>query len=218
MSWKRIETTDCDEPTLIAKPSTLLMYYPGLGPHLTVIGVYTLSSQHFPQNPRFSSTICLHWEDTFFADTIHIELCLVVTYVSNHSEIKQKHTSFEWDLCLFLTGYLSCMLHYKDELINTATYLVLDASRHLSNILQTMWKPQLVVTRNFAYVKDFLFICRLVGEPVNLREQHDALEFFNSVVDSLDEALKAVGASAIFMKCLGGSYADQKICKGCPHR
>ncbi|XP_071839115.1 ubiquitin carboxyl-terminal hydrolase 9X-like isoform X3 [Apostichopus japonicus] len=59
---------------------------------------------------------------------------------------------------------------------------------------------------------------KLMGEPVNLREQHDALEFFNSVVDSLDEALKAVGASAVFLKCLGGSYADQKICKGCPHR
>lgn len=57
-----------------------------------------------------------------------------------------------------------------------------------------------------------------MGEPVNLREQHDALEFFNSVVDSLDEALKAVGANAVFLKCLGGSYADQKICKGCPHR
>ncbi|KAL4667321.1 hypothetical protein H8959_006010 [Pygathrix nigripes] len=59
---------------------------------------------------------------------------------------------------------------------------------------------------------------RLWGEPVNLREQHDALEFFNSLVDSLDEALKALGHPAILSKVLGGSFADQKICQGCPHR
>lgn len=60
--------------------------------------------------------------------------------------------------------------------------------------------------------------CRLWGEPVNLREQHDALEFFNSLVDSLDEALKALGHPAMLSKVLGGSFADQKICQGCPHR
>ncbi|KAJ8282529.1 hypothetical protein COCON_G00050480 [Conger conger] len=59
---------------------------------------------------------------------------------------------------------------------------------------------------------------RLWGEPVNLREQHDALEFFNSLVDSLDEALKALGHSAMLSRVLGGSFADQKICQGCPHR
>lgn len=62
-------------------------------------------------------------------------------------------------------------------------------------------------------------ICRrLWGEPVNLREQHDAMEFFNSLVDSLDEALKALGHPAMLSKVLGGSFADQKICQGCPHR
>ncbi|XP_070538663.1 ubiquitin carboxyl-terminal hydrolase 9X-like isoform X2 [Ptychodera flava] len=59
---------------------------------------------------------------------------------------------------------------------------------------------------------------KLWGEPVNLREQHDALEFFNSLVDSLDEALKSLGYPAILSKVLGGSFADQKICKDCPHR
>ncbi|XP_045395018.1 probable ubiquitin carboxyl-terminal hydrolase FAF-X isoform X1 [Lemur catta] len=59
---------------------------------------------------------------------------------------------------------------------------------------------------------------RLWGEPVNLREQHDALEFFNSLVDSLDEALKALGHPAMLSKVLEGSFADQKICQGCPHR
>ncbi|XP_067668544.1 ubiquitin carboxyl-terminal hydrolase 9X-like [Haliotis asinina] len=59
---------------------------------------------------------------------------------------------------------------------------------------------------------------KLWGEPVNLREQHDALEFFNSLVDSLDESLKALGHPMAMTKVLGGSFADQKICKDCPHR
>ena len=62
------------------------------------------------------------------------------------------------------------------------------------------------------------FSHRLWGEPVNLREQHDALEFFNSLVDSLDEALKSLNSTPIMSKILGGSFADQKICKDCPHR
>lgn len=76
--------------------------------------------------------------------------------------------------------------------------------------------------RNFESVslcyKTFSLCFRLWGEPVNLREQHDALEFFNSLVDSLDEALKALGHPAMLSKVLGGSFADQKICQGCPHR
>ena len=63
-----------------------------------------------------------------------------------------------------------------------------------------------------------LFVDRLWGEPVNLREQHDALEFFNNLVDNLDEGLKALSGDPLFSNILGGSFADQKICKGCPHR
>lgn len=62
------------------------------------------------------------------------------------------------------------------------------------------------------------FSLRLWGEPVNLREQHDALEFFNNLVDNLDEGLKALNGDPLFSDILGGSFADQKICKGCPHR
>ncbi|KAK7089931.1 ubiquitin carboxyl-terminal hydrolase 9X-like isoform X2 [Littorina saxatilis] len=59
---------------------------------------------------------------------------------------------------------------------------------------------------------------KLWGEPVNLREQHDALEFFNSLVDSLDESLKSLSQLPLLEQHLGGSFADQKICKDCPHR
>jgi ubiquitin carboxyl-terminal hydrolase 9/24 len=61
-------------------------------------------------------------------------------------------------------------------------------------------------------------VFRINGEPVNLREQHDAVEFYNSLVESLDEALKALDQDQVMSKVLGGSYADQIICKGCPHR
>jgi ubiquitin carboxyl-terminal hydrolase 9/24 len=56
------------------------------------------------------------------------------------------------------------------------------------------------------------------GERVNLREQHDAVEFFNSVVDCIDESMKSMSREQICSKILGGVFADQKICKGCPHR
>uniref|UniRef100_A0A146LHV0 ubiquitinyl hydrolase 1 n=3 Tax=Lygus hesperus TaxID=30085 RepID=A0A146LHV0_LYGHE len=59
---------------------------------------------------------------------------------------------------------------------------------------------------------------KLQGEPVNLREQQDAVEFFMSLIESIDDALKALGQEQIMSKILGGSFSDQKICKGCPHR
>ena len=59
---------------------------------------------------------------------------------------------------------------------------------------------------------------RLQGEPVNLREQQDAVEFFMSLIDSVDEALKSLNHEQVMNKILGGLYSDQKICKDCPHR
>ncbi|XP_045433076.1 probable ubiquitin carboxyl-terminal hydrolase FAF-X isoform X7 [Pipistrellus kuhlii] len=86
--------------------------------------------------------------------------------------------------------------------------------RHLQVIFGHLAASQLQYYVPRGFWKQF----RLWGEPINLREQHDALEFFNSLVDSLDEALKALGYPAILSQVLGGSFADQKICQGCPHR
>ncbi|XP_075395925.1 ubiquitin carboxyl-terminal hydrolase 9X-like isoform X2 [Tenrec ecaudatus] len=85
--------------------------------------------------------------------------------------------------------------------------------RHLQVIFGHLTASQLQYYVPRGFWKHF----RLWGEPINLREQHDALEFFNSLVDSLDEASKALGYPAILSKVLGGSFADQKICQGCPH-
>lgn len=59
---------------------------------------------------------------------------------------------------------------------------------------------------------------KLQGEPVNLREQQDAVEFYMSLTDSVDEALKALGYEQVMNRTLLGIFSDQKICKGCPHR
>lgn len=61
-------------------------------------------------------------------------------------------------------------------------------------------------------------MCRLQGEPVNLREQQDAVEFFMSLFESLDDGLKALGHPQLMGSILGGLFSDQKICQECPHR
>ena len=38
---------------------------------------------------------------------------------------------------------------------------------------------------------------RMLGEPVNLREQQDAVEFFMTLIDTIDEALKSVGQDQV---------------------
>uniref|UniRef100_A0A0R3RYZ8 USP domain-containing protein n=1 Tax=Elaeophora elaphi TaxID=1147741 RepID=A0A0R3RYZ8_9BILA len=59
---------------------------------------------------------------------------------------------------------------------------------------------------------------RFYGQAVNVREQQDALEFYNALCDSIDEGLKKLGESPICENLFGGTFADQKICKDCPHR
>ncbi|XP_067944193.1 ubiquitin carboxyl-terminal hydrolase 9X-like [Watersipora subatra] len=70
----------------------------------------------------------------------------------------------------------------------------------------------------FYIPKGFWKQFRIQGEQVNLREQHDAFEFFGRLVDSCDEAMKTLDKEQLCSQVLGGSYADQKICKDCPHR
>lgn len=39
-----------------------------------------------------------------------------------------------------------------------------------------------------------------------------------SILDNLDEGLKALGHPQLMQATLGGCFSDQKICKECPHR
>ena len=59
---------------------------------------------------------------------------------------------------------------------------------------------------------------RLRGQPVNVREQQDAFEFFTHLVDSIDEHLHKIEREKLFQNSLGGVFSDQMICKECPHR
>ncbi|GMR33903.1 hypothetical protein PMAYCL1PPCAC_04098, partial [Pristionchus mayeri] len=56
------------------------------------------------------------------------------------------------------------------------------------------------------------------GESVNVREQQDAVEFHNMVTELIDEGLKKCGAEAMCERTFRGVFADEKICKDCPHR
>lgn len=87
---------------------------------------------------------------------------------------------------------------------------ILCSSRILENLQ--------VKFRENSFDHDVFLYFRFSGEPVNLRDQHDAVEFLNTVVDSVDEALKSLNLPQICSKVLGGTFADQKICKDCPHR
>ena len=69
------------------------------------------------------------------------------------------------------------------------------------------------------YVPEKFWRCfRLFGQPVNVREQQDAFEFFTQIVDQVDEYLKEKEKPKIFSKKFEGVFSDQKICHGCPHR
>lgn len=59
---------------------------------------------------------------------------------------------------------------------------------------------------------------RLFGQPVNVREQQDAFEFFTQVIDQVDEYLAKRNKTKIFSRKFEGVFSDQKICQGCPHR
>ena len=69
------------------------------------------------------------------------------------------------------------------------------------------------------FVPDKFWKCfKLWGQPVNVREQQDAFEFFTQIVDQVDEHLQENKKDKIFSKKFEGIFSDQKICEGCPCR
>ena len=69
------------------------------------------------------------------------------------------------------------------------------------------------------FVPDKFWKCfKLWGQPVNVREQQDAFEFFTQIVDQVDEFLHSEKKEKIFSKKFEGVFSDQKICQGCPCR
>ncbi|XP_052775472.1 ubiquitin carboxyl-terminal hydrolase 24-like isoform X3 [Mya arenaria] len=64
----------------------------------------------------------------------------------------------------------------------------------------------------------FWKVFKLWGDPVNIREQQDAFDFFQALIDQIDEQLKKSKKEEVFKKKFQGIFTDQKICKDCPHR
>jgi ubiquitin carboxyl-terminal hydrolase 9/24 len=70
-----------------------------------------------------------------------------------------------------------------------------------------------------SYIPDgFWRTFKLWGQPVNIREQQDAFEFFSNLAEQADEVLKKNKLPQIFSKTFGGVFLDEKICRGCEHR
>jgi ubiquitin carboxyl-terminal hydrolase 9/24 len=115
----------------------------------------------------------------------------------------------------------------EDELVGGAEDMADDndeASKREYNIIilkqvQAIF-AHLALTRQQFYVPRGLWrhFRMFQGEPVNLREQQDAVEFFMRLIDLVDEAMKGLGFEQRMTKVLGGVFSDQKICRTCPHR
>ncbi|XP_068228806.1 LOW QUALITY PROTEIN: ubiquitin carboxyl-terminal hydrolase 24-like [Palaemon carinicauda] len=69
------------------------------------------------------------------------------------------------------------------------------------------------------YVPDQFWKCfRMDGQPVNVREQQDAFEFYTRLTEQVDDYLKSKGQESVFARRFEGVYSIQRICQDCPHR
>ncbi|VDK83254.1 unnamed protein product [Litomosoides sigmodontis] len=106
-----------------------------------------------------------------------------------------------------------------DEMV-TNEYNVSEEHYHATILkaVQSIFAHLLGSEMQFYSPKFFWKHFRFYGQAVNVREQQDALEFYNALFDSIDEGLKKLGEAPICENLFGGTFADQKICKDCPHR
>lgn len=65
--------------------------------------------------------------------------------------------------------------------------------------------------------KTFCQSFRVDGHPIDPRMQMDADEFFNTLMDKLDNALKLSKQQQIINNVFQGELSNQMICEGCPH-
>uniref|UniRef100_A0A0X3PZH2 Putative ubiquitin carboxyl-terminal hydrolase FAF-X n=1 Tax=Schistocephalus solidus TaxID=70667 RepID=A0A0X3PZH2_SCHSO len=84
--------------------------------------------------------------------------------------------------------------------------------------VQTIFAYLAFSKRGFYVPSVFWHTFRFWDGSANLREQRDALEFFNCLVDNIDEAMKLCGMPKPVDQVLGGIFEDQTICVDCPHR
>lgn len=56
------------------------------------------------------------------------------------------------------------------------------------------------------------------GNPTNVLEQMDVEEFFNMLMDRIETAIKGSPQQDTIKQHFAGKYANEMICKGCPHK
>ncbi|KAB7497647.1 Ubiquitin carboxyl-terminal hydrolase 24, partial [Armadillidium nasatum] len=56
------------------------------------------------------------------------------------------------------------------------------------------------------------------GQPINIREQQDAFEFYSRLSEQIDDYLKGRNLESVFSRRFEGLYSIQRICQDCPHR
>lgn len=83
--------------------------------------------------------------------------------------------------------------------------------------VQTMFAHLLKGRPQYYVPEGFWKAYRHWGEPVNVREQQDAREFFDNFVDQVDENLKRLGGEKVISNMCSGVYTDLKKLKGCGH-
>ncbi|XP_064607447.1 ubiquitin carboxyl-terminal hydrolase 24-like isoform X2 [Liolophura sinensis] len=84
--------------------------------------------------------------------------------------------------------------------------------------IQQMYGHLLESKLQYHVPERFWKVFKLWGQTINVREQQDAFDFFQALIDQVDEHLKKLGKEKVFMKKFQGIFSDQKICKDCPHR
>eukprot|EP00095_Tigriopus_kingsejongensis_P003305 maker-scaffold355_size198070-snap-gene-0.39 protein:Tk03305 transcript:maker-scaffold355_size198070-snap-gene-0.39-mRNA-1 annotation:"ubiquitin carboxyl-terminal hydrolase 24 isoform x8" len=94
--------------------------------------------------------------------------------------------------------------NYDDE---SVFYQLQNVFGHLKESQLQYYKPE-----------KFWHCFRLNGQPVNVREQQDAFEFYTQILNQTDEHLEKFKKTPAFKKHFEGVFSDQKICQGCPHR
>lgn len=56
------------------------------------------------------------------------------------------------------------------------------------------------------------------GSPIDPRIQKDGDEFFNMLIDRIENLIKGTKEETIMKNLIVGAFANELICKGCPHQ
>ena len=111
---------------------------------------------------------------------------------------------------LFRKGILELELDYKEE----PASISMDLPRYLKLIFNALKIP-----KKKSYNASHL--CRLIKDyndrPLSIYEQRDADEFYNLLMDRLEDCLKNTERPNLIKEVFGGKLSNEVICIDCPH-